>query len=144
MKTAWTLTLLLLACPMYAQDAPGAAKVYKDQFVQLHSRTTSILHRVEELMRGDPTDRAILNLEEETTALHQLINHLGEDSLRSNLDELKKGHSPNKTFLFVSSGCTEMGFVLEALDSFMDTKDRAFLGLAKRGEDITGSVQEIL
>jgi len=36
MKTAWTLTLLLLACPMYAQDAPGAAKVYKDQFVQLH------------------------------------------------------------------------------------------------------------
>lgn len=80
MKTAWMLTLLLLACPMYAQD--GAAKVYKDQFVQLHSRTTSILNRVEELMRSDPTDRAILNLEEETAALHQLVNHLGEDSLR--------------------------------------------------------------
>ncbi|HWW16056.1 MAG TPA: hypothetical protein VN310_15450 [Candidatus Dormibacteraeota bacterium] len=144
MKTVWTLTLLLLACPMYAQDASGVARVYKDQFVQLHSRTTSILHRVEELMRGDPTDRAILNLEEETSALHQLINHLGEDTLRSNLDELKKGHSPNKTFLFVSSGCTEMGFVLEALDNFMDTKDRAFLGFAKRGEDITGAVQEIL
>ena len=144
MKTAWTLTLFLLAYPVFAQDAPGAAKVYKDQFAQLHSRTTSILHRVEELMRGDATDRAILNLEEETTALHQLINHLGEDSLRSNLDEVKKGHSPNKTFLLVSSGCTEMSFVLEALDSFMDTKDRAFLGLAKRGEDITGSVQEIL
>ena len=27
MKTAWTLTLLLLACPVFAQDAPGAAKV---------------------------------------------------------------------------------------------------------------------
>jgi hypothetical protein len=35
MKTAWTLTLLLLACPMCAQDASGAAKVYKDQFLQL-------------------------------------------------------------------------------------------------------------
>jgi hypothetical protein len=40
-------------------------------------------------MRGDPTDRAILNLEEEMTTLHQLINHLDEDSLRSNLDEMK-------------------------------------------------------
>lgn len=144
MKIVRTLTLLLLVCPMYAQDAPGAAKVYKDQFVQLHAKTTSILHRVEELMNGDPTDRAILNLEGEMNALHQFINHLGEDSLRSNLDEMKKGHSPNKTFLFVSSGCEEMGFVLDVLENFMDTRDRAFLGLAKRGEDITGSMQEIL
>jgi hypothetical protein len=62
-------------------------------------------------MRGDPTDRAILNLEEEMTTLHQLISHLDEDSLRSNLDEMKKRHgryflglrSPYPTLVFDSS-----------------------------------------
>jgi hypothetical protein len=123
-----------------------AGRIWRGQGLQgrLQAKTTSILHRVEELMRADPTDRAILNLEEEITTLHQRINHLDEDSLRSNLDEMKKRHSPNKTFLFVSSGCEEMGFGLDALGSFMDTNDRAFVGFTTRGEDITGSVEEIL
>jgi hypothetical protein len=133
----------ILVSPMYAQDS-GAANVYKDQFVQLHARTKEILHKAEELGKGDSTDRAILNLEEETLALNKLVNQLGAESLRSNLDGLKKGQPPNKTLLLVASGCEEIAFVLQVLDNFLDTKDRVFLGFAKHGDDITSALQEIL
>jgi len=138
------LCCVSLACPMYAQDT-GAAKIYREQFIQLHTKTTAILHRAEELAKGDSTDNALLNnLHEEIFALTKLVHQLSEDSLRSNLDEMKRGHSFNKTLLLVSSGCEEMNFVLQVLDNFLDTKDRAFLGFAKRGDDITSSLQEIL
>ena len=93
------LCCVILACPMYAQDT-GAAKIYRDQFVQLHTKTTAILHRAEELAKGDSTDKAILNLHEEIFALTKLVHQLSEESLRSNLDEMKKGHSFNKLYFW--------------------------------------------
>src|SRR5580658_3003608 len=49
-------------------------------------------------MNADPTDRAVLNLEEEMKAFHHLINHLGEDSLRSNHDEMKRDGLPTSLY----------------------------------------------
>ena len=133
----------ILACAMYAQDTPSA-KVYKGQFVELHAKTTAILHRADELVRRGSTDSALLDLQEEIFAITKLVHRLGEESARSNVDVMKKGQSADKTLLLVSSGCEEMSFVLQEVDNFLDTKDRAFLGFAKRGDDITSSLQDIL
>ena len=94
--------------------------------------------------RGDCVARADVYHTREFRRSERGVNRLGAESLRSNLDGLKKGQPPNKTLLLVASGCEEIAFVLQVFDNFLDTKDRVFLGFAKHGDDITSALQEIL
>ena len=52
--------------------------------------------------------------------------------------------SPNKDLLFIESGCEQLSFVLSVLDNYLDSEDRAFLSLAKKGDELASSVQELL
>jgi hypothetical protein len=137
------LSLFLLLYPAGAQDS-DAARLYREQFIDLHANTKQMLARADELVRAAPTDASIPNLRQQISLLHNHVNQLRDKSTQSNQEELKNGELSNKTFLLVSAGCDEIDFELQALDGFLDTRDRDFFGLAKRGEDLTTSLEQAI
>jgi hypothetical protein len=137
------LCLFILLYPACAQDN-DAARLYRAQFINLHANTKQMLARADELVRAAPTDASIPNLRQEISLLRNHVNELRVKSTQSNQEELKNGEFSNKTFLLVSAGCDEITFVLQALDGFLDTRDRDFFGLAKRGEDLTSSLEQAI
>jgi hypothetical protein len=137
------MVVFCFAQPIYAQDS-GAAKVYRTQFVESRIKVRSILERVDRLSRGSLDDRMKTDSQEEIFALTKLIHRLQEEAGGSNIDAMKSGHNSNKTLLLVSQGCIAMDFVLSALSSYIDTNDRAFLGMAKDGNSLINSIEKIL
>jgi hypothetical protein len=115
----------------------GAAKVYIAQFVELHTK-------VEQIMKNITQVKNKQDLREEMFALVKIIHRLDEESARTNLDMLKRGQASDKKLLLVSQGCEALEFVTSALDNFLDTGDRAFLGFAKNGNNLVNSVKKIL
>ena len=49
---------------------------------------------------------------------------------------------PDKSLLIVVHACDALAFTLRSLDSFIQTRDRRFLVLAKRGIDLMDSVEQ--
>jgi hypothetical protein len=92
--------------------------------------------------RLSPKDKQ--DLEEELFALIKLGHRLGEESERSDVENLKRGQSPNKTLLLIAQGCDLLAFVLTALRNFVDTNDLSFWVLARDGYTLVGSVQKLL
>ena len=135
---------LIIAIPAYAQDN-GAVKVYRDQFIQLHARARTVLFRAEEQVRSAPAadSRAAADLREKTLALAKLVHALEEDAGRSYVEGLRRApdstkagqspQNPNKTLLFVESGCDQMDFILGAVDNYLETGDRSFLRICEKG-----------
>ena len=156
-------SILIFATFALAQDS-GTVRVYRDQFVQLHTRTRALLSRVEQRGReaaaadSPETLKVQLEMQEEIRALTKLVHALSEDAAKSyveglerNVERMRAGQNlsnPNqgldKGLLFVQSGCDEMGFVLSTLSNYLDSGDRAFLGFAKRGDDLTASIEAVL
>ena len=134
---------LVFAVPMDAQGR-GAAKIYREQFVQLHERTKAALARAEQQVKNgsSPEDRS--ELRREGIALTTLVHRLSEESGRSYVEDSKRVENPNKDLLFIESGCEQLSFVLDALDSFLATEDKAFLSFAKRGNELASSIEELL
>jgi hypothetical protein len=81
-----------------------------------------------------------MDLRQEILALTKLIHRLEEESMATNLDNARS----DKTILLVSAGCRAMDFVLGAIDSYIDTDDRSFLGLARDGDALIKSVERLL
>jgi hypothetical protein len=140
----------------FGQDF-GAVRVFREQVVQLHTKTKLMLTRSEEQTRAPQTtdnQRAIVNALEEINALTKLVNSLGEDASRSYVDGLRKASEtaksggtpldPDKTLLVVESECNEMSFVLSTLYNFLQTGDRSFLGFARKGDELTSSIEAVL
>lgn len=134
---------LLVSCPAYGQGL-GEAKVYKAQFIELHAKVQTIFARIEEQDRRGSDPKSIQRFREELLALQTLDHRLGEEAARSNMGVLESGRDSNKTLLLVAQGCEGLSFVFVALDNYLETKDRAFLGFAKDGEEIVKSVQKVL
>lgn len=134
---------LSLTFATYAQDS-GEVKVYRTQFIELHTKVQTVLARAEQQTRIKAGPQNVLNLREEVLALGKLAHRLDEEAAKSNLGTLKSGQDSNKTLLLISQECEALSFVLMALDNFLETQDRAFLGLAKDGEDLAKTVQKIL
>jgi len=55
---------------------------------------------------------------------HQLI----ETALTENLTLLKGGGNSDKKLMFVAQGCMAIDFMLNALNNYVSSNDRAFLG----------------
>jgi|GEM_PF-4432608 len=128
---------------IHAQDS-GAAKVYRTQFLESRVKVKAMLERVDRLSRSTINERTKINLQEEIFALTKLIHRLQEEAASSNIDAATRGQDSNKTLLLVSQGCIAMDYVLSALNSYIDTNDRAFLGLARDGDNLINSVEKIL
>lgn len=155
LKTIAAVILLITPC-LFSQDS-GTAKVYLEQFAQLHKRTADLMARAEQTVR-DGTAQAAQGseLRHEILALTSLVHNLDEDAQRSYLnalkasrDALKEGgtkrtQSPNKDVLFVETGSEQLSLVLGALDNFLETEDKAFLSLAKQGNDLASSIEKLL
>src|SRR4051812_12236777 len=74
----------------------GVTKLYRDQFVQLHERTTAMLDRAEQLVKNGASDQTRLELQEETLALTKLVQRLSEESMRTYVDDEKRNGKPDK------------------------------------------------
>ena len=129
--------ILSLSRPILAQNA-GAAKVYKTQFIELRARTKSIFDRIEQ------RKESLNDLREEILPLTKLIHRLDEEAIGSDLESTKRGGEQQKTLLLVAQGCIALDFILSALSNFIDTGDRAFIGLAKDGDVLVKSIERIL
>jgi hypothetical protein len=143
MKTILHLSFLL-ACTLVlfqtAEAQTGAANVYRSQFFDLRSKVQSIVKRTEPQSRGDWDYKTRTDLREEILALTKLIHRLEEESMASNIERAKT----DKTVLLVSAGCRAMDFVLGSLNSYIETDDRAFLGLSRDGDALIKSVERLL
>jgi hypothetical protein len=60
------------------------------------------------------------------------------------VEDSKRIQNPDKDFLFIESGCQQLSFVLDALDNYLDTGDSAFLGFAKKGNEVAASIEALL
>lgn len=122
----------------------GATKIYKDQFVQLHEKTTTLLARAEQRVKTGASEEDRSELRHENLALTALVHRLGEESEKSYVEDSKRVQNPDKDLLFIESGCEQLSFVLAALDNYLDTRDSAFLGFAKKGNEIASSIEALL
>lgn len=141
------LIIFIIAFPCelaLSQQTSGAAHVYRTQFLELRGKVAIILDKASPVnaSRLSPKDKQ--DLEEELFALTKLAHRLGEESERSDVENLKRGQSPDKTLLLIAQGCDLLAFVLTALRNFVDTNDLSFWVLARDGETLVGSIQKLL
>jgi hypothetical protein len=145
MKISYFFSLLLIfsifltinSSPLEAQ-ATGANKIYITQFNEMCSKVSNLLNRV--MSQGDKK----MTTREEIFALTKLIHRFHEESAKTNADGLKNGLPSNKTILLIGQGCQAMDFVLNALDNYIDTEDRSFIALAKRGDDLIKAIEKLI
>jgi hypothetical protein len=146
MHTRYLLSTLLCTAlsPTIVAQNRGATKVYKDQFMELHQKTTAMLARAEQEVKNNAPAEDRSELRHENLALTKLVHRLEEESARSYVDDSKSVQNPDKDLLVIESGCDQLGFVLGALDSYLDTGDSAFLGFAKKGSELVSSIELLL
>jgi hypothetical protein len=91
----------------------------------MHKKVVELFGRVEKVEnRGD--DKLRLDLHGEAFALTKLIRRLGEDVEQTDLDQMKRGESTNKTLIGVDLGCTALDFNLKAITGFLTSDDPSF------------------
>ena len=108
---------------IHAQDL-GAAKIYRNQFLESRINVNSMLERVSSLRVETLDNQTEINLQEEIFSLTKLIHNLGEEALRSNNDSLRRKKIQSKTMLLINQGCIAMDYVLSALSSYIDVKNQ--------------------
>lgn len=125
---------------LLAYSASPEAKVFADQLSQL-DETVNVLER-----RATEPDRApqrALALREQIESTLVLVHGLGEAAERTNIDELKSGaNADDISLLLVSRACEGLSFSLNALENYVATGDRIFLGLARDGEGLARSAEK--
>jgi hypothetical protein len=129
--------------PVYAQEAEQM-KLYRTQFLELRSQAKSLLEQVDKIGKGKNDEKAKLDLQKDMFGLTKMAHHLEDQVTDANLAGLKGGQEDNKTLLLISQGCKALDFVLNALDYFVSTDDKAFLALAKEGEGLIVSIEKAL
>jgi len=61
-----------------------------------------------------------------------------------NLSRLKKAKTADKDLLLVQNGCQSLDLALSAFDSYLDTSDREFLGIARDAEVMARNIRRAL
>lgn len=123
-----------LASAPVAQSTEGA--VYRSQYVELKAKAVGLIERTANSRQNAPA------LRNERLALLKLIHRLQEVAMSDNATRGKSGQPSDKTLLLVSQGCSGLDFLLLALDSYLDTGDRAFLGLARESITLLNSTEK--
>ena len=140
LKISFALACTVGSSQIVQAQTSGATNVYRNQFIDLRAKVQSVFQRTEQQSRRADDYKAKTNLREEILALTKLIHRLEEESLASNVETRKT----DKTLLLVSQGCRAMDFVLGALDSYIESDDRAFLGLSRDGDVLIKTVERLL
>lgn len=117
--------------------------MYADQLLRLSETTDQMLAEIVGSESHWAESRAARHaLEERLLALVKLVHRLDETAGETQVALLEKGQRPDKKFNLVGQGCLALDFVLRALDNYVDTDDRVFLGLARNGAELVGSIRK--
>jgi hypothetical protein len=140
-----TIVLLLAPTVTPALAQSGEAAVYIDQFRTLQQKMEQIFSEVKSSgLPGVNTAKSI-EIQERLFALTKLVHRLGETALSANNELLRDPKKDrDKSLMLVGQGCIAIDFVLTALDNYIDTGDRAFLGFATDAKQIVLAVGKIL
>ena len=131
--------ILLVAAILFFTSTSSAqeltAKTYRSQYAQLREKAIALMTGAQDMS----VDR--LPLLDEKSVLFELTTRLagqvGDDFLAS-----YERVGPDKSLLIVVHACDALAFTLQSIDSFIQTSDRRFLVLAKRGMDLMDSVEQ--
>ena len=136
-------TLLLASTSVLAQ--PGSeARVYVDQFTNLSNSGKQMLVEVVDSQpqwAKSPSER--LALSKRLWALITLIHRLEETASEANIESFKQSRIRDKKLMLVTQGCDGLAFMLRALDFYVETEDRAFLGFARDGAELVARIKNV-
>jgi hypothetical protein len=131
---------LFVAQPSLAQPA-GAESIFRSQLVELHSKAVAILDRVEKRLPQGPQE---IQTREEIFALVRLVHRLEEEAAATNLQSLQRGQPQNKALLLVTQAAKGVDAMLAALDNYIASADRSFLGFARDNNAIVWAVRKVM
>jgi hypothetical protein len=134
------LILLLLPLATSAQDS-GSESVFRSQLIELHGKAIAILDRVEKM---GPRESSRQDIRDEVFALVRLIHRLDEEAGATNLQLVRRNQPSSKTLLLVQQAAKAVDGMLSALDNYIESQDRAFLGFAKDNNALVWSVRKVL
>jgi hypothetical protein len=119
----------------------GAEAVFRNQLVDLHSKAVATLDRIEKAgPRGVPRQPT----RDEIFALVRLLHRLEEEAATTNLQFMQRGQPSNKTLLMVQQAAKAIDGMLTALDNYVESEDRAFLGFARDNNALAWSVRKVM
>jgi hypothetical protein len=131
---------LLLPSPSYAQST-GAESVFRTQLVDLHSQAIGLLERVEKAV---PRGAQATQTKEEILALVRLVHRLEEEAAWTNVQRMQSGEPQSKTLLMVQQAAKAVDGMLAALDNYVTSADRSFLGFARDNDALVWSVRKVM
>ena len=134
---AWCLVCL----PLDAQtQAGGAESVFRNQLVDLHAKAISILEKTEKAPREVPRQQTF----DEVFALIRLVHRLDEEVSAANLQVLKRGQPSSKGLPMIQQAAKAIDSTLIALNSYLETEDRAFIGFARDSNALASAVRKVM
>ena len=139
----WSLlpiVLFFLSASAFAQTG-GAAGVFRAQFIDLHAKTIAILEQVEKSgPRGVPRQ----STQEEIFALVRLVHRLEEETAATDVQFTQRGQPSSKILLLVEQASKAIDGMLFALEQYIDSEDRVFLGFARENNNLAWSIRKVM
>ena len=134
------LAVLVIPASVIAQSS-GSEAIFRSQLIELHAKAIAVLERIEKSgPRGIPQQQT----REEILAITRLLHRLEEEAAATNLQFLQRGQPSNKTLLLVQQASKAIDGMLAALDYYIDSEDRTFLGFARDNNALAWSVRKVM
>ncbi len=124
------LFLLFTTQQVFAEEQIEV-KIYLTQLTELHAKVRAIMLRVEKDVRKGPIDQTTFDIRREMFSLKKLSDVISEEAQKENLKRQKTWQVVSKDLILIAQASELLGFVLNALDSYAETQDKIFLGIAK-------------
>jgi hypothetical protein len=137
------ICIFFLTQQTYAQE-PVEVKIYRTQLIEFHTKAKAMAQRVEREVRIGTSEQAQLDTVQELFALVKQVNSVTHEALSANLRGLKSGRSDNKDLLLIGLAGSTLTLILDALTNYSNTRDKAFLGIAKDSEKLFESIKRLL
>jgi len=121
-----------------AQESTAAK--YRSHYAQLREKVIDLMTRAQDpsLDRLSPDRLALLHQKQGMLELTHRLEGQAMDDFLASYERI----GPDKSLLIVVHACDALAFTLQSIDSFIQTSDRRFLVLAKRGIDLMDSVEQ--
>ncbi|BBL57977.1 hypothetical protein [Methylomonas koyamae] len=137
------LFFLLSTQLVFAQELVEV-KIYRDQLTELHAKVRAITPRIEQQVRKGAIDQATFDLRKEIFSLQKLSQGISEEAQRANLKRQESWQDVSKDLILITQASELLNFVLNALDSYVSTRDKIFLGIAKDSEKLQESIERLI
>ena len=85
-----------------------------------------------------------MDTSKELLALKKLNSSVAKEALTADIRAIKGGKDTNKDLLLIAQACSVLDIVLDAVANFLNTEDKAFLGIAKDSEKLLESIEKLL